>query len=138
MSLNTAWCVYLPIVIHELGHAVGFWHEQSRPDRDDYVDVLYENIINGAGFNFQKQQVDAINSLGVPYDYRSIMHYSSDAWSWNGEDTIVTDPDSDFRGLIGDATVLSPFDIAQANLLYGCGMSESACTSDQQQKKDHD
>jgi len=40
-------CVYSDTVKHELMHATGFWHEQSRIDRDDYVKIYYDNIQDG-------------------------------------------------------------------------------------------
>lgn len=40
-------CDKFGIVVHELGHVVGFWHEHTRPDRDRHVLIFRENIMNG-------------------------------------------------------------------------------------------
>lgn len=64
-------------VAHEIGHAVGFWHEQARPDRDDYVTVLMKNVIPDRRYNFQKSNWGEVMSYGVPYDVGSLMHYGS-------------------------------------------------------------
>ena len=61
--------------MHELGHAMGFYHEQSRPDRDQYVTIQYSNIRFFKDRNFRKFSTRWINVYGIPYDYRSIMHY---------------------------------------------------------------
>lgn len=60
------------ILVHEFFHAFGVFHEQSRSDRDTYVEIKWDNIQDDAVGNFQKQpgSVDYYD-----YDYGSIMHY---------------------------------------------------------------
>ena len=48
------YCLLAGIVMHELMHAAGFWHEQSRADRDDYITINWANIQDGMEFNFLK------------------------------------------------------------------------------------
>ena len=106
-------------IIHEIGHTVGFWHEHSRPDRDKYIRIEEGNVEPGFLNNFQKISIQKVDSLGTPYDYHSIMHYNKYAFSRNRRPTI-TALDSNFTGRLGQREGLSPIDIKQANLLYGC------------------
>ncbi|RXG54634.1 Zinc metalloproteinase nas-15 [Armadillidium vulgare] len=61
-------CLMVGVVMHELMHATGFWHEQSRNDRDDYITIVWENIQAGMEYNFKKYNWSEIQSLGVQYD----------------------------------------------------------------------
>lgn len=102
-------------VVHEILHALGFWHEHSRADRDEYVEIVWENIQDDSHFNFQK--IGANGRLQGSYDYDSIMHYSAWAFSKNGQPTIRPKNGVPMERL-GQRQDLSPGDIAAIQAYY--------------------
>ncbi|XP_028813223.1 high choriolytic enzyme 1-like [Denticeps clupeoides] len=116
VSLNTNGCIYNGIIQHELNHALGFYHEHTRSDRDQHVTINYANIVPGMAYNFDKQNT---NNQNTPYDYSSVMHYAKDAFTIQyGLDTITPIPDSSVP--IGQRMDMSSIDILRINKLYGC------------------
>ncbi|WP_350335229.1 Dot/Icm T4SS effector Zinc-dependent metalloprotease LegP [Coralliovum pocilloporae] len=99
--------------IHEIGHAFGLWHEQSREDRDQHVTINWSNITSGKSHNFNQHVSDG-DDYGA-YDFGSIMHYGATAFSKNGQPTITTIPPGT---PIGQRTGLSPGDIATIHAMY--------------------
>jgi acylphosphatase len=98
--------------IHEICHAAGVWHEQSREDRDRFVRILWQNIQAGMEHNFNQHITDG-DDVGN-YDFGSIMHYPRWAFSRNGQDTIQPLGDQE----IGQRQGLSDGDVAAINLMY--------------------
>ncbi len=37
-------CYEMGTILHELMHAIGFPHKQARFDRDEFVEIMYNNI----------------------------------------------------------------------------------------------
>ncbi len=111
-------CLDFPVIVHEIGHTIGFFHEHIRHDRDEHVRVVDGNISPGAESAFTKLEEGEADTLGFGYDYASIMHYGPTTFSRNGSSTLVSvQPDIP----IGNAKELSPLDIVKANALYNCG-----------------
>jgi len=110
--------------IHEIGHAMGLWHEQSRYDRDDYVWINWDNIQEQTKFNFNQANLysgtwDDGLDIGY-YDFNSIMHY--DAYAFAIDRTVPTiyprDPNIPFNAL-GQRNGLSNGDIQSVAYMYG-------------------
>ncbi|XP_071400321.1 low choriolytic enzyme-like isoform X2 [Centroberyx affinis] len=118
VSLSRRGCVFQSVIQHELLHALGFNHEQTRSDRDEHVRILLENVTPGQEHNFDRI---ATRNLGTPYDYGSVMHYGRFDFSRNRQPTIVPIPDPNV--VIGRARQMSPTDILRVNRLYGCRRS---------------
>ncbi|XP_078540694.1 embryonic protein UVS.2-like [Lissotriton helveticus] len=111
-------CLSRGSIQHELNHALGFHHEQSRSDRDDYVKIMTEFISDGNLANFNKENT---NNLGLEYDFSSIMHYGRYAFTkTSGQATIVSlkNPNAEMGQTVG----LSNLDLAKINRLYNCDM----------------
>lgn len=102
-------------VVHEILHALGFMHEQSRADRDAYVEILWENIEEGFWRQFVK--IGGRGKLYQAYDYDSVMHYSAKAYSKNGGYTILPKNGVPPERL-GQAKGLSPGDVEAVRLYY--------------------
>lgn len=83
--------------IHEIGHAVGFYHEQSRADRDNFITVNWNNIQPGRQGNFEKYAAGKGIDAG-PFDFSSIMLYGSYAFAKGSEPTLVRKDGTTFAG----------------------------------------
>uniref|UniRef100_A0AC35TIG0 Metalloendopeptidase n=1 Tax=Rhabditophanes sp. KR3021 TaxID=114890 RepID=A0AC35TIG0_9BILA len=111
-------CIRLGIITHEVMHSLGAWHEQSRPDRDYYVNVRWENIDRDSKGQFLKEQPADVDSAGVPYDYGSIMHYRSKAFARYDDLFTINTYISDYQRTIGQRDQLSFNDIRLMNKVY--------------------
>eukprot|EP00066_Takifugu_rubripes_P019607 XP_011608873.1 PREDICTED: high choriolytic enzyme 1-like [Takifugu rubripes] len=119
LSLQTPGCMWSGVAAHELMHALGFVHEQSRSDRDNYVTIVWKNIMADQLHNFRKQ---VTNNLNSPYDYGSLMHYGRYAFSEDGGPTIIPKPDPYIP--IGQRDGPSHLDLHKINTLYDCGATD--------------
>lgn len=83
---------------------------------------MFDFNSTGQEYNFNKLTEDEVNSLGLPYDYDSIMHYAKNTFSRGTYlDTILPmEVHGKKRPEIGQRLRLSEGDIAQTNLLYKC------------------
>ncbi len=135
-------CVTEDTIIHELMHALGFQHEQTRFDRDQHINIYYSNVIPGMSktcyvslgnlnycYNFiifqlehnfdkPKEGEGDHSYFGTPYDLNSIMHYESTAFGLNGIETMLKKS----GGSIVVNTQLTKYDIIGVKKRYGCSI----------------
>ncbi|XP_054711311.1 uncharacterized protein LOC129220903 [Uloborus diversus] len=113
-------CMFKGTIIHELGHAIGFFHEHNRSDRDDYITIYWKNIQHGMDTQFILMKPEE-NLLLDEFDYNSIMMYGSKAFSKDGRSkTMVAKQDGVKLYETFDKPGLSASDIRRVKKMYEC------------------
>ena len=104
----------IPALLHEMGHATGLYHEQSRQDRNSFVDFLLDNVIDGEETAYAQSNYNE-QDIGL-YDFASVMQYYPLAFSRNGQKTMESKP----AGIeFGTVPTYSAGDIDTIKRLYG-------------------
>ncbi len=118
---------YRFIIVHELMHSLGFFHEQSRTDRNTYVTIQTANIEEGKEHNFDLEVGTEAFPRGAyglagdrTYDFDSVMHYGATAFSKNDNPTIVVNSpwNETWQDAIGQRDHMSDLDELSLSLLY--------------------
>nr|XP_022309440.1 blastula protease 10-like [Crassostrea virginica] len=116
VSMQANGCMTVHTMLHEMLHAMGTEHEQSRSDRAGMTSMIWNNIDSNNLNNFQMGQT----SNAQPYDYKSLMQYELWSFAKDGGKSMSI-PDKSLEYLISNKKVaLSLYDIGEINSAYGC------------------
>ncbi|CAO2607626.1 Meprin A subunit alpha [Lemmus lemmus] len=98
----------------------------SRTDRDDYVTIQWDEIIQGYEHNFNTYDENTITDLNTPYDYESVMHYAPFSFNKNESIPTITTKIPEFNGIIGQRLDFSAIDLERLNRMYNCRKSQKS------------
>ncbi|XP_063866225.1 astacin-like isoform X3 [Scylla paramamosain] len=121
LSLGLLCATWLDLgpIYHELFHALGFYHEHNRPDRDQYIEVNWDNIAEGSEKNFVKREMNTVELIDLPYDIDSVMHYSPFTFSkWSILTPTIKSKKKGYN--FWRKAEPSKTDYRKLNRLYGC------------------
>jgi len=136
-------CIDMSVIAHEILHALGFIHEHTRLDRDQYIFINYTNILTGLEDQFQKytsrRDISEITTLDTPYDKSSVMHYKRFTFTNKADPdtriviaveahmTLYSRTGSDEK--LGSENGLSNMDIIRVNKHYNCPVITTTSTT---------
>ncbi|XP_023242949.1 astacin-like metalloprotease toxin 5 [Centruroides sculpturatus] len=112
-------CEYVGTIVHEILHALGFYHEQNRSDRDDHLTIYWQNIKKGMEDQFALLQPSQ-NTIYDKFNTESIMIYGNYAFSKDGvSKTMVAKSGARLREPY-EKSGLTNSDVYRIKKLYGC------------------
>ncbi len=106
-------------LMHEIGHVLGLEHEHTRPDRDQYITIHWDNILAEKRHNFDVAPATSV--IHGAYDYGSIMHYGPYNFAMGGRKTIS--PIYGPASAIGQRSGPSTGDLAAIAAMYATDLS---------------
>jgi hypothetical protein len=108
-------CATKSAILHELAHALGFVHEHNRPDRDQYIEVRWQNVQEHGS---EDLAIEHTSLARGPYDYDSVTHYPAYVLSQNGRPTLWPRDPAISPARLGNRPALSDGDVRMINLAY--------------------
>ncbi|WKY10288.1 hypothetical protein Q1695_002551 [Nippostrongylus brasiliensis] len=115
-----AGCNNLGTVTHEIAHSLGFYHTQSRYDRDSWINVYMGNVDPTLQYNFAKMTQATETHWGQPYDYGSVMQYDPYAFAENPSDYTMVARNMAYTNTMGQREAPAFSDVRDVNYLYNC------------------
>ena len=103
----------LGVIVHELGHTLGLWHEHTRPDRNEHVRIHWDYVGSREAFEIKTSGVRTVGA----YDIASTMHYRSFTYSRPSDRASITRRDGSL--ILHDWADLSRGDVRAMEALYG-------------------
>ncbi|GAA0726092.1 hypothetical protein GCM10009430_32700 [Aquimarina litoralis] len=123
MELKIRYNAPFGVYLHELGHAIGLYHEQQRPDRDRYVTV-HPNLINNQLYKIPSRQY----VVHTPFDFNSVMLYSSSGY-YGDYNMVRADNGQPFVSNGYSNGVLSQGDIDAVKAMYFSSLPEDVSSN---------
>uniref|UniRef100_A0AAF5D367 Metalloendopeptidase n=1 Tax=Strongyloides stercoralis TaxID=6248 RepID=A0AAF5D367_STRER len=104
--------VRVGFAVHEILHALGFFHEHQRSDREKYIEVNFDNIPEKYHSQFEMARLFQKETYGIKYDYGSMLHYEREAGHKEDTDSniTITTKNKHYLNSIGQRTDISFLD----------------------------
>ncbi|CAI2355593.1 unnamed protein product [Caenorhabditis sp. 36 PRJEB53466] len=120
ISISTPGCDVVGIISHEIGHSLGIFHEQARPDQERHIAINYNNIPLNRWNNFQAVGENHAETFDLPYDTGSVMHYGPYGFASDPYTPTIRTLERVQQSTIGQRAGPSFLDYQAINTAYGC------------------